>query len=64
MSKFTVEVIETRSYYVSYVVEAESADAALDKALTGETESEFGEQLSGIADRWATLDDVTEATES
>lgn len=62
MATFTVNVIETRTYYVDYTVEADSPEDALEKALIGDTIAEDEVQLSGVSDRFATEDDVEATT--
>jgi len=59
MPKFAVNVIETRTYYVDYIVDAQDAELALNKALQGDTECETTIQLSGVSDRYASDLDVT-----
>lgn len=62
MATYTVNVIETRAYYIDYTVEADTPEEALEKALEGDTvsEDEANKQLSGVQDRHAELEDVRE----
>ncbi len=54
MPLYEVPVRELRAYNQTYVVEADDATHALDKALIGDTVSESKDSLSEISDRETT----------
>jgi hypothetical protein len=49
--RYTIHVIETRTQPVTYEIEAESLEAAIDQAVTGDTESEEETGSYEVADR-------------
>ena len=59
MPLYTVNVIETRNYNVTYSVEADDPEEALELALIGDTIDEEDLQLTGVTDRHAEQHDVS-----
>lgn len=51
MAIFTCKVIETREYSVSYEVEAETAEEAVEKAEQGDTVDERGARHTSVLHR-------------
>lgn len=51
MTRYVLEMIETRSVDITYVVEADSVHEAQSKALVGDTVEEYAAKESGVLDR-------------
>ena len=64
MTKYKIQVVETRNYDVEYIVDADSEEEALRKAEIGDTinETDSG-KMPAVIDRFVMSDDLVRIDE-